>query len=92
MAELLKCPLILTPQPEGGFTVTSPLIPELITEGDTAEEALDHVQDALHAVIELYEDMGKTLPANLRLSPDSAAISFESLVTCRGATGRQQLN
>ena len=81
MAELLKCPLTLTPQPEGGFTVTSPLIPELVTEGDTAEEALENVQDALRAVIELYEDMGKELPENVRLNPRSA-ISFESLVSC----------
>jgi antitoxin HicB len=29
-----KIPLILTPQPEGGYTVTSPLLPELLTEGD----------------------------------------------------------
>ena len=33
-----KVPLIMTPQPEGGYTVTSPLLPELITEGDTIGE------------------------------------------------------
>jgi len=41
-----KIPLVLTPQPEGRFTVTSPLLPELVTEGDSAEEALDNVKDA----------------------------------------------
>lgn len=66
MADLLKCPLILTPQPEGGFTVTSPVFPELVTEGDTVEEALENVQDALRAVVELYDDLGKTLPINVR--------------------------
>jgi predicted RNase H-like HicB family nuclease len=45
-----KIPLVLSPQPEGGFTVTSPLLPELVTEGDTAEEAMDNVRDALAAV------------------------------------------
>ena len=44
---LYKLPLVLSPQPEGGFTVTSPLLPELITEGDTVSEALANVQDAL---------------------------------------------
>ena len=34
-----RLPLVFTPQPEGGFTVTSPVLPELITEGDTLEEA-----------------------------------------------------
>ena len=62
---LYKVPLILAPQPEGGFTVTSPLLPELVTEGDTAEEAMGNVRDALSAVIEAYQDLGRTLPANL---------------------------
>jgi antitoxin HicB len=59
-----KIPLILTPQPEGGYTVTSPLLPELIKEGDSLEEALENVKDALSAVIEIYEDLGKSLPQN----------------------------
>ncbi len=50
---LYKIPLKLIPQPEGGYTVVSPLLPELITEGDTAEEALEHAQDALAAVLEV---------------------------------------
>jgi antitoxin HicB len=62
---LCKIPLVLAPQPEGGFTVTSPLLPELITEGDTAEEALENVRDALAAVIEAYKDTGRSLPASL---------------------------
>jgi len=59
---LYKIPLVFSPQPEGGFTVTSPLLPELITEGDTFDEALANVRDALEAVIEVYQDLGRTLP------------------------------
>ncbi len=58
---LYKLPLVLSPQPEGGFVVTSPMVPELLTEGETVAEALDNVRDALAAVVELYEDLGKTL-------------------------------
>ena len=65
MAEIFKVPLLLTVQPEGGYTVTSPVLPELLTEGDTLEEAVHNVRDALAAVIETYQDMGKQLPANL---------------------------
>ena len=82
MAELLKCPLTLTPQPEGGYTITSPLIPELVTEGDTVEQALENVQDALRAVVELYEDLGRDLPASVKQDPRSSTISFEGLVAC----------
>ena len=64
---LYKVPLILAPQPEGGFTVTSPLLPELVTEGDTVDAALANVQDALAAVVEAYQDLGRPLPPNTQL-------------------------
>jgi antitoxin HicB len=63
-----KIPLILTPQPEGGYTVTSPLLPELITEGDSLEEALENVKDALAAVIEIYRDLGRSFTQSLRIA------------------------
>ena len=65
-----KIPLVLAPQPEGGYTVTSPLLPELVTEGDSVDEALGNVKDALTAVIETYQDLGRTLPENARVNPD----------------------
>ena len=81
MAQVYKVPLVLTPQPEGGYTVTSPILPELATEGDTLDEVLEHVQDALKAVIETYEDLGRPLPANLRQDAQADSIWFEYLVT-----------
>jgi hypothetical protein len=51
MNEVVKIPLVLTPQPESGYTVTSSLLPELVTEGDTVEDALENVSDARLAVI-----------------------------------------
>jgi len=77
-----KIPLILTPQPEGGFTVTSPLLPELVTEGDTVEEALANVRDALAAVIETYKDLGRTLPPSALVPDGNGPVWLETLVTC----------
>ena len=57
-----KVPLVLTPQIEGGYTVTSPLLPELVTEGDSVADVLNNVKDALAAVVELYEDLGRPPP------------------------------
>lgn len=50
--------IILTPQSQGGYTVTSPLLPELVTEGDSLNEALENVKDAFAAALELYQDLG----------------------------------
>jgi len=68
MAATYKLPLVLDAQPEGGYTVTCPLLPELITEGDTVQEALNNASDVLAAVIETYQDLGKPIPAVLTTS------------------------
>ena len=81
MKDVVKVPLILTPQPEGGFTVTSPLLPELLTEGDTLEESLNNVSDAIRAVMELYEDLNREFPANLEQDSAKAPIYFEHLTS-----------
>jgi antitoxin HicB len=78
-----KIPLLLTPQPEGGFTVTSPLFPELITEGDSMDEVLANVQDALESVIEMYEDLGKELPQNLQSVDQNSPALIETIISVR---------
>jgi antitoxin HicB len=45
-----KIVLALQPAEEGGYVVTSPLDPELITEAETVEEAFDNARDALKAL------------------------------------------
>jgi antitoxin HicB len=77
MAGIYKVPLVRTAPLEGGYTVTSPALPELVTEGDTVEEAMAHVRDALAAVLELYEDLGTPLPAALRQAPQAETIPIE---------------
>lgn len=77
---LYKVPLILTPQPEGGFTVTSPVLPELVTEGDTPDEALHNARDALAAVIETYQDLRRSLPSGIVQPTDNGPVWLETLV------------
>ena len=75
-----RLPLVFTPQPEGGFTVTSPALPELVTEGDTLEEAFANVKDALAAVLELYADEGRRLPAGIELPSSGQLVWTDALV------------
>ncbi|MEA5552096.1 type II toxin-antitoxin system HicB family antitoxin [Anabaena cylindrica UHCC 0172] len=78
-----KIPLLLTPQPEGGFTVTSPLLPELITEGDSMDEVLVNVRDAFEAVLETYQDLGKELPINLQSLDHNSPALIETIISIR---------
>lgn len=71
---IYKLPLLLEPQPEGGFTITCPVLPELITEADSLGEVYINVADALAALLEIYEDLGRPLPAVLQPLKASVAI------------------
>ena len=73
--------MILEPQPEGGYTVTSPLLPELITEGDTIAECLVNVEDAFAAVVEIYEDEERPLPTGIYVNDADGPVSVEALVS-----------
>jgi antitoxin HicB len=75
-----RLPLIFEPQPEGGFTVTSPLLPELITEGDSFDDALENVKDALEAVIEAYRETGKALPSGLTTADLMTEVRTEMVI------------
>ena len=54
--KICKLPLVIEPQPEGGYTITCPLIPNLVTEVDSVDEIFTNVSDALEALIEGYQD------------------------------------
>lgn len=77
---LYRVPLVFAPQPEGGFTVTSPALPELVTEGDSLAEAFANARDALAAVIELYADEGRQLPAGVALPAAGEVVWSDALV------------
>jgi antitoxin HicB len=47
-----KLVLLLEPAEEGGYVVTSPLDPELITQAETVEEAFENARDASAALKE----------------------------------------
>ena len=78
---IARIPLVLEPQPEGGYTVTSPLLPELITEGDTILECLVNAEDAFAVVLEIYEDGGRPLPPGIPTDDANGPVSIEAVVT-----------
>lgn len=57
--------VILTPQAEGGFTVSVPDLPDVVTEGDTREEALAMARDAIEGYLEAMRDHGWDIPVTV---------------------------
>ena len=62
-----KLVLCLQPAEEGGYIVTSPLDPELITEAESLEEAFDNARDAAKALRQSRAKMRKPLAAGRRM-------------------------
>jgi antitoxin HicB len=81
MGRIFKIPLVLEPQKEGGWTVTSPILPELVTEVDDLKHLDEVVRDAINAVMELYEDTGKECPSGLITDGIKSPVWFESLIS-----------
>ena len=53
----MKFKVVLEPSDEGGFTVYVPALPGCISEGDSEEEALQNIKEA----IELYLEPRRTI-------------------------------
>jgi antitoxin HicB len=57
----VKFAAIFEAQPEGGYTVTFPDIPEAITEGDTKDKCLHNAQEVLTLCLEQRMDDGEAI-------------------------------
>ena len=54
--------IILEPAEEGGFVVHVPALPEVVTEGDTEQEALVMAREAIELVLASRRERGEPLP------------------------------
>lgn len=55
----MKYLVYLEPQPEGGYTVVVPALPGCISEGETKEEALENIKDAIEGYIYVLKKHGR---------------------------------
>ena len=62
----IKLNLEWNPEPYNSYTVTSPDIPELRTEGTTLVEIQANVKEAIELLIEHWTNQGKALPVVLQ--------------------------
>lgn len=54
--------VVFEPAEEGGYVVTVPALPGLVTEGDTLEEARDMAKDAIRGYLESLQKRGEEIP------------------------------
>jgi antitoxin HicB len=62
MAAMQTYTIILEPMEEGGFLVRVPALPEVVTGGDTVDEALAMAKEAIELVLESRLERGEDIP------------------------------
>ncbi len=60
--------VLFEPAEEGGYVVTCPALPGLVTEGDTLHEARDMARDAIRAYMESLRKDGLPIPDDIELN------------------------
>jgi antitoxin HicB len=50
------------PEPEGGYTVTCPALPPVVTYGENLEEARANAREAIALCLEEFQAQGRPVP------------------------------
>ncbi len=62
--KVLNYKVMLRKESEGGYTVTVPSLPGCVTYGETIEESLTMVKEAIEGFIESLKKHGEEIPSN----------------------------
>ncbi len=65
----MKLRVVLEPSEEGGYTAIVPALPGCISEGETREDALANIQEAIRLYLEPVDD-------DAALSPDAEVVEI----------------
>ena len=63
MTKSLTYDVVLHPEPEGGFTVRVPALPEIVTYGEDEQEALAMAKEAIELCVEYRLSIGEAVPS-----------------------------
>jgi len=64
--------VVLTPEPEGGYTITVPALPEAITYGETIDDALKHAREVIELSIQCRIAHNEKIP--VEFSPITTSV------------------
>jgi antitoxin HicB len=65
MSKSHEVEVVFEPQSEGGFTVYSPDLPGMVTQGDTMDEATANAEEAIALYVESMRERGKDVPLGI---------------------------
>ena len=61
----MEYPVVLEPDETGGFVVYCPTLKGCVPQGETEEEALENIRDAIVTYLHSLEDLKKVTPMRI---------------------------
>jgi predicted RNase H-like HicB family nuclease len=72
----MKFTVILEPEQDGGYSVICPAIPGCASQGDSLEEALDNIREAISLCLEVRAE------EKIPLTPETPAVIAQEIEEC----------
>ena len=72
---MAKYKVVLEQAEEGGFVVTCPAVPGTVSQGDTYEEAVANIKEALELALECYREDGVPLPEDVDVTVEEVEVA-----------------
>ncbi|HSW57924.1 MAG TPA: type II toxin-antitoxin system HicB family antitoxin [Dehalococcoidales bacterium] len=58
----MRFKVVLEPQEEGGYTVYVPSLPGCVSQGETIQEAMTNIKEAIELYLESFKERKLSLP------------------------------
>ena len=72
---MVKYKVVFEQAEEGGFVVTCPAVPGTVSQGETYEEALANIKEAIELALECYRDDGLPLPQDVEVIVEEVEVA-----------------
>lgn len=80
----MKFTVVLSPEADGGYSVVCPAVPGCVSQGDTPEDTLANVREAILLCLEVRNEQGLALPVE---TPELVAEEIRACLKDRAEEG-----
>ncbi len=80
----MKFTVVLSPEADGGYSVVCPAVPGCVSQGDSLDEALANVREAILLCLEVRKEEGQTAPVE---TPELVAEEIRACLKDRAEEG-----
>jgi antitoxin HicB len=72
---MAKYKVVFESAEEGGFVVTCPAVPGTFSQGETYEEALANIKEAVELALECYREDGVPIPEDVEVIVEEVEVA-----------------